>query len=64
MTDRTSVRRLADALCAPTRRNPAEDWRSLDGLPSPGLYAWFVDESGADDLAKALGESVTPGLIC
>jgi hypothetical protein len=27
------------------------------------MYAWFVDESGARDLARGLGEQIGPGLI-
>lgn len=33
------------------------------GLRVPGLYSWWVDESGAADLARGLGHSVEPGLI-
>lgn len=28
-----------------------------------GLYSWWVDESGADQLSRGLGSPVTPGLI-
>lgn len=30
---------------------------------SPGLYSWWVDEEGADDLSHGLGLEVSPGLI-
>lgn len=32
-------------------------------LQRPGLYSWWVDESGADDLTTGLGLRLTPGLI-
>ena len=32
-------------------------------LQRPGLYSWWVDEDGANDLSRALGRSVSPGLI-
>lgn len=40
------------------------DWPSgVDCLGSPGLYAWWVDEAGAADLAAGLGESLDAGRI-
>jgi hypothetical protein len=33
------------------------------GLDVPGLYSWWVDDEGARDLTRGLGESVHPGLI-
>ena len=33
------------------------------GLGGPGLYSWWVDQQGADDLSSGLGEAVAPGLI-
>jgi hypothetical protein len=33
------------------------------GLRSPGLYSWWVDEDGAFDLSRGLGNPVPPGLI-
>jgi hypothetical protein len=32
-------------------------------LSRPGLYSWWVDDTGADDLSRALGHLVRPGLI-
>jgi hypothetical protein len=32
------------------------------GLGTPGLYSWWVDESGASDLSWGLGHPVRPGL--
>lgn len=63
MTEGNVARWTVAALTAPNKRRPAADWRSLDGLDSPGLYAWFVDPSGANALSKALAETVEPGLI-
>jgi hypothetical protein len=34
-----------------------------DGLEAPGLYSWWVDEAGATDLSRGLGQRVDPGLI-
>jgi hypothetical protein len=34
-----------------------------DGLRRPGLYSWWVDEDGAQDLSRGLGEHVSSGLI-
>lgn len=54
-------RRLADE----SEATPASDVHLLprEDLAGPGLYAWFVDDSGAADLARGLGELVSPGLI-
>jgi hypothetical protein len=51
-------------LLDPARRVAASDFpRADDDVSLPGLYAWFVDESGASDLSAALGGDVAPGLI-
>jgi hypothetical protein len=34
-----------------------------DSLSHPGLYAWWVDETGASDLAEGLKINIMPGLI-
>jgi hypothetical protein len=34
-----------------------------DGLRVPGLYSWWVDETGADDLTAGLGHQVASGLV-
>lgn len=33
------------------------------GLDAPGLYSWWVDAEGADDLSQGLDERIDPGLI-
>jgi Family of unknown function (DUF6884)/GIY-YIG catalytic domain len=33
------------------------------GLRVPGLYSWWVDEEGADDLSRATDVTITPGLV-
>lgn len=33
------------------------------GLKSPGMYSWWVDEAGAEDLSRGLGHAIEPGLI-
>ncbi len=43
---------------------PAPDWPgSLSGLDGPGLYAWWVDASGAEELSAGLGLTVSVGRI-
>ncbi|MEJ5256080.1 MAG: GIY-YIG nuclease family protein [Acidimicrobiales bacterium] len=37
--------------------------RGRSDLDGPGLYSWWVDEEGADDLSRGLGHTVAPGLI-
>jgi hypothetical protein len=37
--------------------------RGPDGLQVPGLYSWWVDETGAADLSRGLGQHVAAGLI-
>jgi hypothetical protein len=37
--------------------------RGPDGLQCPGLYSWWVDEAGAADLSRGLGQPVLAGLI-
>ena len=55
------VGRLRDRASALT---PAELLaRGRSGLDGPGLYSWWVDEGGADDLSRGLGEHIAPGLI-
>ncbi|WP_262852281.1 DUF6884 domain-containing protein [Mumia quercus] len=34
-----------------------------DGLRSPGLYSWWVDDEGAADLSRGLNHPIRPGLI-
>ena len=37
--------------------------RPIDRVGLPGLYAWFVDQGGADNLADGLGQPLATGLI-
>lgn len=37
--------------------------RGPNGLRCPGLYSWWVDEIGAEDLSRGLGQTVHAGLI-
>lgn len=39
------------------------DFLATPGLAAPGLYSWWVDDSGASELADGLGLHVAPGLI-
>jgi hypothetical protein len=55
------VRRLRDPVGA---LSPAELLaRGRSGLDGPGLYSWWVDQAGADDLSRGIGERIDPGLI-
>lgn len=58
---------IAEALIALDERPrcvPASAWPgSLDGLDSPGLYAWWVDAAGAGELSDGLGEDLPAGRI-
>jgi hypothetical protein len=43
---------------------PASSWpASLEGLDSPGLYAWWVDGTGAAHLSTGLGIALPAGLV-
>ncbi|WP_433799780.1 DUF6884 domain-containing protein [Actinomycetospora sp. CA-084318] len=37
--------------------------RGRGGLTSPGLYSWWVDQQGADDLTAGLGQPLEEGLV-
>ena len=55
------VRALRDAV---TSVSPGEFIASgRASFDRPGLYSWWVDQSGADDLSRGLGLAVEPGLI-
>lgn len=34
-----------------------------DGLLTPGLYTWWIDESGAAHVSRGMGHPVSPGLL-
>jgi hypothetical protein len=67
IVDDDSVQLLADALQALNGAPSlcrASDWPgSLAGLDQPGLYAWWVDESGAAALGAGLGIPVPAGRV-
>lgn len=54
---------IAAALLDPGRREPATKVRRLTDLEFPGLYAWFIDATGAQELAAGLGLPLKEGLI-
>lgn len=44
--------------------SPSRLLASVDAsLRQPGLYSWFVDEVGAEQLSEGLGAHVSPGLV-
>lgn len=57
--------RLADELRAlETGRSPAQFLATNGtGLKVPGLYSWWVDQPGADDLSRGLQHPPAAGLI-
>jgi hypothetical protein len=56
---------LARVLSEPARALSPQELLSHgpDGLRCPGLYSWWVDEAGATDLSRGLGQLVRAGLI-
>ena len=58
------LRSAMRALDGAPHRIAARDWPDgLENLDRPGLYSWWVDEQGAADLSKGLGQLVVPGRI-
>jgi hypothetical protein len=55
---------LATLADEPKAMTPAElQAHGADGLKVPGLYSWWIDERGADDLTAGLGHPVRAGLV-
>lgn len=56
---------LARSLSDPEQALTPEDLlaHGPGGLQVPGLYSWWVDEAGAADLSRGLGQPVAAGLI-
>ena len=54
---------IAQLLLDPMRRTPPMDVIRQDAAGDPGLYARFVDDGGAADLAAGLGLTVGRGLL-
>jgi hypothetical protein len=54
-----------DVLLDPGRAVSPDEFlaRGSDGLTSPGLYTWWVDAAGADDLTRGMGHPVGAGLL-
>ncbi len=42
---------------------PLNSYRDLTDVDRPGMYAWWIDAKGADDLTAGLGRPVTSGRI-
>ncbi len=61
----TSAKHVADRLRDPSARVTVDrfPFTPTAELQLPGLYAWCVDESGADDLSGGLGHHVPAGLV-
>jgi len=59
-----SVEAALEVLVHRPERYRAADWPfEAPGFGSAGLYAWYVDDDGAEQLSAALGSRVDPGLI-
>jgi hypothetical protein len=56
-----ALKALLDA--APTRVAVGNWPADLQNLDQPGLYSWWVDRAGAQDLSKGLGQTLSPGRI-
>lgn len=63
--DIVQVQRCVQALTDLTAALSPQEFivRGRGEYDRPGLYSWWVDETGADDLSRGLGLEVTPGLI-
>jgi hypothetical protein len=60
----TEVHAAIQALDATPELIPAPDWQArAQGLAVPGLYAWWVNTSGAADLSGGLAGDVAAGRI-
>jgi hypothetical protein len=58
------VQKALDALDASSFRVRADQWpTALSQLDLPGLYSWWVDQSGADDISEGLGVLLRKGRI-
>ena len=58
------LRRALEALDREPKRCVARDWPcSLTGIDAPGLYSWWVDAEGAEELSVGLDEPVHAGRI-
>lgn len=59
-----TVDQAAAVLGDGSRALPAREfpWPNVD-LHWPGLYSWWVDEAGAEQVSHGLGHSVAPGLL-
>lgn len=58
------VRCALAALAEAPNRIAAREWLAgLTDLTQPGLYSWWVDETGAAVLSSGLGHTVDPGRI-
>lgn len=56
---------LAEALLVDASAVPPDDFlrRGSTGLRTSGLYSWWIDRDGADDLSSGLGQTIQAGLL-
>jgi hypothetical protein len=55
---------LVSRLLAPSSRHSAAEFPSKDQhVDTAGLYSWWVDAGGAEDLSRGLGDLIPEGLI-
>lgn len=58
------LRRALLALDGAPTRIAARNWPAqLQEVDQPGLYSWWVDVAGSDDLSSGLGHALQPGRI-
>jgi hypothetical protein len=56
------VEQAVDALQLNPRRAKLGNFESLRDISRPGLYSWWVDASGAEQVSRGLGATLGPGL--
>jgi hypothetical protein len=64
-TPQASASDMARLLSDPSRALSAQELfgRGHQGVLVPGMYSWLVDDQGAADLSRGLGQTVPGGLI-
>lgn len=59
----SDLERALDALQTEAVRVALANYESLRDISRPGLYSWWVDASGADQVSSGLGATINVGLI-
>ncbi len=60
----TDLEGIISELLDGTKNCPFSEWPgNLNNLDLPGLYAWWVSESGAALITSRLGKEISPGIV-